>query len=67
VRVYACYLRRGVYAQAQTSTAELIHHFESLQILRAAGGRQQRIDMLEQGRHDKLIAKAPGRVQAQTT
>jgi hypothetical protein len=58
VCVDASGLRRGVGAQAQRAAAELIDELEGLQVELMPGAGEQRIQMLEQRRHDQLEATA---------
>ena len=56
VRVDARDLRRAVGAQAERAAAQLVDQLEGLQVELVAGARQQRLDVLEQRRHDQLEA-----------
>ena len=63
MRIDACHLGRGVSAQAQSAARQLIHQLESLQIQSFARAGQQGLQMLQQRRHDQLVAIATGGVQ----
>jgi hypothetical protein len=63
VRINAGYLRRAVGPQAQHAPGELIHEFEGLQAKCLTGTGEQRLQMLQQGRHDQLVAIATRHVQ----
>jgi hypothetical protein len=58
-------LRRGVNPQTQGSARELVDHFEGLQILSVVTGRQQRLGVFDQWRHDQFITEATRGVQTQ--
>jgi hypothetical protein len=60
-------LRRAVGTQAHHAAGELVDQLEGLQIQRLAGAGQQRLQVLQQGRHDQLIAIAAGHVQQVST
>src|SRR6185312_3196670 len=63
VRVDARHLRRGVGAQAHHAPGQLIHQLEGLQAQRLASAGEQRLQVLEQRRHDQLVAIAARRVE----
>ena len=63
VGVDAGHLRRAVGAQAKRAARQLIHQFEGLQIECLTGPGEQRFQMLQQRRHDQLVAVASGCVQ----
>ena len=66
VGIDSCHLRRGVSANPQGTTAELVHQFESFEIKGMPGSGQQRFKMLEQRRHDQFIAIATRHIQPDT-
>ena len=65
VRINAGDLGRGVGAQAQGAARQLIDQLEGLQVQRFAGAGQQRLQVLQQRRHDQLVTVAAGGVQEQ--
>ena len=65
VRINSRDLGRGVGAQTQGATGELVHQLESLQAQSFAGARQQRLQVFKHGRHDQLVAIATGTVEQQ--
>jgi hypothetical protein len=66
VGVDARHLRRGVGAQAQRAAGQLVDQLEGLQPERLAGAGQQRLQVLQQGRHHQLVAIGTGGVQQRT-
>ncbi len=60
-------LRRRIGANAQGTARKLVNKFEGLQVERLAGPCQERLKMLQHGRHDELIAIAASRVEEKST
>jgi hypothetical protein len=54
-----------VSARSPGAAGELVDQLESLQIQRFAGAGQERLEVLQQRRHDEFIAVAAGGVQEQ--
>ena len=67
VRVNASDLWRAVSTQTHHLPGELIHEFEGLQIQRLTRPREQRLQVLQQRRHDQLVAIASRHVQQVST
>ena len=61
--INARHLRRGVSTQTQGATRQLVHQLEGLQIQGLARAGQQGLQMLQQRRHDQLVAIATGGIQ----
>jgi hypothetical protein len=60
-------LRRGVGTQTQGAPRELVNEFEGLKIERPPRARKQRFEVLQQRRHDQLVAEATRGVKIKTT
>jgi hypothetical protein len=56
-------LGRAVGAQAKRAARELVHELEGHEVQRFAGAGEQGLQVLDQRRHDQLIAVAAGCVQ----
>ncbi len=56
VRIDTRHLRRDVGAQTQQPSRQLIHQLEGPQVEIVAGARKQRIEILEHGRYNQLVA-----------
>ncbi len=66
VRIDARDLRRRVGTHTQHAPAGLVDQLEGAQVERVAGARQQRLQVLDQRRHDQLEAVAAGEVEQRT-
>jgi hypothetical protein len=64
--VDASHLGCGVSTHAQRSPRKLVHQLESTQILPATGAAQERLEMLDQRRHDQLKAVLTRQIQQLT-
>jgi len=65
--INAGHLGGGVSPQAHHAARELVNEFEGLKIERFASACEQRFKVLQQRRHDQLIAIAAGHVQQVST